>query len=73
MSAMGALGLSSIVGDGLGRFSLSQKGISLVAKLTPLALALEASALEGMTAKEAQLLKQSLRRVFDNLVKIRSF
>ena len=49
--------------------ALAPKGNALVARLIPIALDLEATAIEGVPAKDVQALKRLLRQVFDNLVK----
>jgi DNA-binding MarR family transcriptional regulator len=47
--------------------ALSPKGSALVARLIPVALDLEGSAVAGIPAKDVQVLKRSLRQVFENL------
>ena len=49
--------------------ALSPKGSALVARLIPSALKLEDAAIKGIPAKDVQVLKRTLRLVFDNLAK----
>jgi MarR family transcriptional regulator, organic hydroperoxide resistance regulator len=47
--------------------ALSAKGNTLVARLIPLALAVEAEASAGLTAEELAVLKRALRRMYGNM------
>jgi DNA-binding MarR family transcriptional regulator len=47
--------------------ALSPKGSALVARLIPIAHKLEAAAVKGIPAKDVQVLKRTLRLVFENL------
>jgi DNA-binding MarR family transcriptional regulator len=51
--------------------ALSPKGSALVARLIPIAIELEQTAIAGLPAKDVQALKRALRLVFDNLAKAR--
>ena len=47
--------------------ALSPQGDALVTRLIPIALDLEGSAIAGIPAKDVQVLKRTLRQVFENL------
>lgn len=47
--------------------ALSPKGSALVARLIPVALELEHEAIDGLPAKDVQVLKRTLRQMFANL------
>ena len=47
--------------------ALSGRGSALVARLIPIAIELEQTAIIGLPAKEVQVLKRMLRQVFENL------
>ena len=49
--------------------ALSPKGSALVARVIPIALKLEDTAIRGIPAKDVQVLKRTLRLAFDNLAK----
>ena len=51
--------------------ALSPQGDALVTRLIPIALALEGSAIVGIPAKDVQVLKRTLRQVFENLTQSR--
>ena len=51
--------------------ALSPQGDALVTRLIPIALDLEASAIVGIPAKDVQVLKRTLRQVFENLTQRR--
>jgi len=46
---------------------LTPKGEALVARLIPVARSYEAAAIEGLPAKDLEVLKRCLRRVYDNM------
>lgn len=49
--------------------ALTPKGNTLVTRLIPIALRLEDAATDGIPAKDVQVLKRTLRQVFENLAK----